>query len=156
MLIDYKETDLSVLTLVSRHIGQVHVLSTILGEVVDIDAARCEEHGLKVVEPTLEQVEIAARQRGRLSFEDHTCLVVSRDSDWTCVTNDRALRKECSEDGVELLWGLELMIELVRIGEMGAEDAGKMAHEIRNQNPNHITAEIIERFREKLGLSRSS
>jgi len=150
ILIDYLAGDLSVLTLVSKHIGQVYVPSTVLGEAVELTATECEDHGLTVVEPTLAQATFAAVKRGRLSPQDHTCLVLSRDHGWTCVTNDKRLRKACEEDDVELLWGLELMTLLVLKGQLEAEDAIDVANRIHADNPLHITPAILERFRQKV------
>jgi hypothetical protein len=47
---------------------------------------------------------------------------------------------------VPLWWGLELMLALVRVGELEAGDAVAVAAAIRAGNPRHITADILERF----------
>lgn len=100
VLIDYVASDPSILTLASHHLGQVYVLSTVLDEVDGFDEAECERLGLKVLEPELAQLTTAAAKRGSLSTEDHLCLVVALANGWTCVTNDSALRRLCSDEGV--------------------------------------------------------
>ncbi len=150
VLVDYLATDVTVLTLVSKHIGQVNIVSTVLDEVTDLDEALCEHLGFRVVEPTLEQAITAAEHRGRLSFEDKTCLLVCKDQGWTCVTNDKALRKACTKDGVSVLWGLKVMVELVRIGQLSPEEAIRVAHLIQEQNAAFITQAIMRAFREKV------
>ena len=150
VLIDYNDSDISILTLASHHLGQIHVLSTVLDEVDGLDVAECERLGLKVIEPELIQLTEAAVKRGKLSEEDHLSLIVARAQSWTCVTNDRALRKACDDDGVPVLWGLQIMKELVRRDELGAEDAIAVAQAIHECNPNHIPVSLVERFAERV------
>jgi len=146
VLIDYLAADLSVLALASRHLGEVHVLSTVLDEVDGLDESGCERLGLKVVEPELAQLVEAAEKRSSLSAQDHLCLVVARTRGWTCVTNDGALRRACTADGVAVLWGLELMAELVRLVQLGAEDAVAVARAIHESNPLPIPGSLVDRF----------
>jgi len=68
VLIDYIKTDITILTLVSRHIAPIHVASPILAEVEQLSAAAAAKHGLQIVEPSLEQVEAALGRKGRTSF----------------------------------------------------------------------------------------
>jgi len=108
VLIDYRDSDLEILALVSRHVGPLHVLSTILaGEVPRVGDDDCARLGLNVIEPELEQVLRAGATRGRLSFGDHLCLIVAADGGYACVTNDRALRSACEAEQVETIWGLD-------------------------------------------------
>jgi hypothetical protein len=102
------------------------------------------------VEPTLAQATEAASPNGRLSFQDRTCLVVCRDNGWTCVSNDKALRRSCDAVGVAVRWGLELMLELVQGGHLPAEDADDAAERIHRANPVFLNATILAAFREKL------
>lgn len=148
VLIDYVASDLSVLTLASRCLGEVHVLITVLDEVDGLDVADCERLGLRVVEPVLAELTEAAVKRGSLSVQDHLCLIVARTNSWTCVTNDAVLRRVCDADGVPVLWGLEIMTALVRLAQLGAEDAVAVARAIHASNPLHIKASIVERFAE--------
>ncbi|MFO0696020.1 MAG: hypothetical protein U0230_20825 [Polyangiales bacterium] len=150
MLVDYRAADLTILSLVSRHIGPVHIVSTVLAEVDGLDESDCERLGFRVVEPTLAQVTEAAGRDGRLSFEDRTCLVVCRDQGWTCVSNDKALRRSCEASGIPVLWGLELMVELVRGGHLPAEDASDAAGRIHAENPVFLSAALLAAFREKV------
>jgi len=45
-----------------------------------------------------------------------------------------------------LLWGLELVVELHRVGGIPAEEAETFARLIRHSNPKHITASIVPQF----------
>ncbi len=151
VLIDYRDSDLEVLALVGRHVGTVHVLSTILAdEVPGVAQEDCVLLGLSVIEPELEQVVRAGAARGRLSFSDHLCLIVAADGGYACVTNDRALRTACDSAQVETIWGLELMTKLVELGNLAAGDALAVAEKIHKANPLHITADLIARFKRKV------
>ena len=103
VIIDYRKSDFSVLGLVSKHVGDVHVLTTIIEEVDGLEVVDCERIGLKAIEPELDQLTQAATKRGRLSFGDHLCLLVASEAGFVCVTNDKPLRKACAEEGVSIL-----------------------------------------------------
>ena len=156
VLIDYVASERAVLASAARHVGSVYVSTTILDEVASLDAAECERLGLHVVEPSLPQLATAAGKRGRLSFQDHLCLILARENGWTCVTNDVALRKACAHDGVPVLWGLEVMVELVAGGHLEIPDAIAVAESIHRLNPLHINEGIVARFRERIRTAASN
>lgn len=106
MVIDYVQADVSVLTLVARHLGGAGLPSPLLREIDQLEAEDCARVGLALLEPTFAQLTEATADRAALSFEDWLCLVVARDLDAACVTNDKRLRAACEEEGVPLLWGL--------------------------------------------------
>ncbi|HID74629.1 MAG TPA: hypothetical protein EYP56_01380 [Planctomycetaceae bacterium] len=151
VLIDYIKSDITILTLVSRHIAPIHVASPILAEVQQLSAAAAAKHGLQVVEPSLEQVEAALSRKGRTSFQDRLCALVARENAWICLTSDANLRSFCSELGVTCAWGLEPMHWLVARRRLAASRALAVAKNIARVNP-FVTPEIIARFRTQLGL----
>ena len=155
VLIDYALADVSILGLAARHVGSVHVVRSVLEEVTQLAAGDCDRLGVRVVEPSLDQLLEAGAARGRLSFNDRLSLIVARDAAWTCVTNDRALRRACGEHQVPVWWGLELMLALVRVRELEGEVALAVAQAIHASNPRHISAEILERFAQEVGLAES-
>ena len=118
VLIDYAKADLSVLALVVEYLGPVHVVRDVLAEVNQLDEEACEHLGVQVVDGTLDQILEAGARRGSLSFADRMCLILARDESWTCVSNDGPLRRACEADGVSVLWGLQLILELVHMGGM--------------------------------------
>lgn len=151
VLIDYASTDPTILALVARRIGHLHVVRSVLREVSQITESECVQFGIEIVEPSLAQLlEAGAARPGRLSFNDRLCLNIARDSGWTCVTNDRALRKACGERRVPVWWGLELLLALVREDELDRDAAMGVATAIHESNVRHISAEILERFARKL------
>jgi rRNA-processing protein FCF1 len=146
VLIDYVSTDETVLTLASAHLGDVMVPSPVLGEVDALDEADCHRLGLRLVDPTLEQLLEAGSQRGRLSFEDHVCLIIARDNGWTCVTSDGRLRTACIEAGIEVMWSLDLLVALVRAEALPADDAIAIASDLHRLSPQFITDAILADF----------
>jgi predicted nucleic acid-binding protein len=153
VLIDYLEGDLLVLQSVTRHLGRVYVPSVVLDEVQRVDERICDQLGIEVVEPSLDQILQAAAGGGRLSFEDRVCCLMARELGWTCVTNDSSLRRECLSQGVKVLWGLQLMVRLVAAGHLVPEEALAIAQRIQRSNPRHITEDILNRFRATVGLA---
>lgn len=151
VLIDYVGSDRSILGLAAEFIGPIHVPRPVLEEVEQLDEADCARLGIRLAEASTAQLLEAGAGRGRLSFSDRLCLVLARDRSWTCVTNDRALRRACADLSVPVLWGLELMLELVSLRGLTAGAALDVAMAIHRSNPRHITAEILERFEWKVG-----
>lgn len=151
MLIDFATSDVSVLTLVSAHVGQVHVPSPVFDEVAQIDEALASSLGLKLVEPTLEMLVEAGAARGRLSFQDRICVLVAKAGTFTCVSNDRRLRAECETEGVPVLWGLELLVELVGVRALPPEAARDIASQIVSAN-KRMDPSVLARFLAKIGV----
>ncbi|MFH7321414.1 hypothetical protein ACHHRT_12510 [Desulfurivibrio sp. D14AmB] len=147
VLIDFIKTERAVLELVVKHVGHLHVTSPIVDEINEIDNENeLVELGLIITEPEIEDAYAAGSQTGPLSFEDWLCLLTAKRHGYTCVTNDKNLRKVCKQEGVPLLWGLELIAELHLAGGITAKEAMTVAQAIRRSNPKHITEKIVCRF----------
>ena len=143
VLIDFIKAERAVLELVVEHIGPLYVTSPVVDEVNEIgDESELIQLGIVVIEPEIEDAFSAAGQFGPTSFQDRLCLLVAKRHSLTCVTNDKNLRKLCKEEGVPMLWGLELLIELHENGGIPAHRAEAIAHMMRESNPMHITAKI--------------
>ncbi len=149
VLIDFCEADSSVLTVFSRNLGEIHVASTILDEVEQLDESTAASIGLNVIEPTLDQLGASSVKRGRLSAEDHLCLILARENGWTCVSNDKALRTACKDEGVPILWGLEVIALTVEGGLLSVDEAERVAWAVHASNP-FITKELVTLFVAKL------
>jgi len=150
VLIDYRDSDITILTLAVQRVAPVHVIREVADEVDDLSLARCRELGLTVVDVDPEVLlEVAALPR-RLSRSDRLSFYVSRQNDWICITNDRPLRKVCEEHNVRVRWGLELMLDLTYSGVLPAPRALTIARRIHTNNPHHVTEEILKRFASRL------
>jgi predicted nucleic acid-binding protein len=153
VLIDFAKTDISVLTLASRHVGEVHVVTPVFEEVKDIDATMAASLGINLVEPTLEALVQAATERGRLSFQDRLCLLVAKSHGYTCVSNDKQLRATCEAEGVSVMWGFEVLALLVERRALSAADAGELAEKIAASN-RRIAPAVLARFFKRIGVKR--
>lgn len=125
VLIDFFGAAKELLELGARRVWHIHALTPIIAQVRSLDEKRCEELGLVVVEPEIDQVFAAQPRRRSLSFEDRLCLVYARTLTPRGIvwTNDRKMHQEAVADGLQAFWGLDLLVELVRHGHTGEEEA---------------------------------
>jgi len=149
VLIDYVNCDVSILALLAQHAGPLYVSTPVLEKVEGLDSSECERLGLVVIEPTLEQLLEAGQARGRLAFDDRVCLILARDRAWRCVTNDKALRRACADEGITVCWGLEIMLSLVEQAVLAVEDALGVAASIQVANSAFIAEAILHEFEHK-------
>jgi len=156
VLIDFIKAERAVLDLVVKHIGPLYVTIPVVDEVNEIDDENeLVALGLIVIEPEIEDAYAAGGRSGPLSFEDWLCLLTAKRHGFTCVTNDKNLRKLCEQEGVPVLWGLELVAELHRVGGITGKGAEVFAKAIRRSNPKHITEKILSRFEDILRQQES-
>ena len=146
VLIDYRESELTILALVAQHVGRVTVLPSVLDEVQGVTVRDCAELGIEIVEVETARMLQAAAIESRASFNDRLCLLTCREEGWICVTNDGALRRLCERHGVETRFGLALMVDLVEAGALTREWAEAVAQRIHASNPFHINGRVLSRF----------
>ncbi len=151
VLIDYAKSDKSVLALISDHIAPIYVPSPVFDEANQFSEADAAALNMAIVEPTLSQALEAQHGQGAPSFQDWLCFVVARDTGWSVLTSDKALRNECNRNGISCVWGLGVMGDLVAGGRLQAPRAMRVANKIASVNP-YITQEILSRFRNSIGL----
>ncbi|MDD4493078.1 MAG: type II toxin-antitoxin system VapC family toxin [Eubacteriales bacterium] len=96
-LIDFRQCDKVIIKLICAYVGQIHLATPVLSEIKSIDESECIELGIRLVEPELGQVMLAADKKGSLSFQDNICLILAKEHGWTCVTNDKPLRRMCKK-----------------------------------------------------------
>ncbi len=154
-LIDFRDSDPTILALISSKLGQLVVASPVLDEVNNFDESDCLKYGIKVIEPSFEQLEKAVAKRNEnksLSLMDLICLVLAKENDWVCITNDKRLRRECQNEGVEIYWDLEMLIKLVEKKELLKKEAKEIAYNMHKNN-FQLTKVILERFNKKIDAS---
>ncbi len=155
VLIDYCNADLSILSLSARSLGPIYVPLQVLSRVIQLDQSECENIGLTLIEPSTEQLLEAGQGSSRLAFDDRICLILCRDNHWICLTNDKALRRACIEAGIQIIWGLELMVQLIGRGCLDPKDALGVAERIHTTNPAFVDRSILESFTKKISKSIS-
>ena len=74
-------------------------------------------------------------------------MVLARDNGWACLSNDGPLRSACTVQGVCVVWGLEIMLQLVEANHVTADKAIEVAESIHAVNPLYITKKVITAFR---------
>ena len=94
ILIDYSKSDISIISKIAEYYEQVCVPDIILQEVGVISEQEAGALGITIVETPLELEEIPS-----LSYQDRTCLYYVKKNKWTCLTNDKALRRNCIAAG---------------------------------------------------------
>ena len=95
---------------------------------------------------------LAAGEKGPLSFQDNLCFLMAKQNGWTCVTNDKPLRRKCETERVPLFWGIELICILVESGGLPLKQATEIILEIKKLNPKYITDSIVENAFKRLGI----
>jgi len=144
-LIDIVDSDPRLLSLIARELGPVIVPTPVLDEVETLTEAECVGLGLVVFEPSIDQLTESALWRGRLSEEDHLCLIVARDRGAICVTSDGALYSECVAEGITAWRGLRPLILLVELGHLEPRAAIVIVRTIRAGN-SYVTASVVRAF----------
>jgi predicted nucleic acid-binding protein len=150
VLIDYADSDPTILTLFSKHIGTIHIIPDVLEKVEQLNKKECCRLGLVIAEPTLEQYLEAGKKIPGLAFDDTLCLILARDHHWTLISNDKALRSTCKNANIPLLWGLELMLLLVEKNFLSGSHALHTATIIQSSNPQFVHQQILESFSNKI------
>ena len=150
VLIDYCDTDPSVLSVYSSQIQPIVIPSVILDEVNQLDESDCAHLGMAIIEEPLSILTEAAASRGALSFEDRVCLIMSQKNGWSCATNDRRLNTQCANEGVNVIWGLRIMVELVANDQLSREEAIYVVNQMRVTNPYLYSEHILESFETEL------
>jgi hypothetical protein len=156
VLIDYVASDLAILALASEHIGRVHVLEQTLATVENLSERECKKQDIEVIDVDTRVLVEAGAKSGPLSFEDWLCLIVCRERAWSCVTNDRALRRVCRKAGIRVRRGLGLMVDLVRSGAISEKRALLVARAIHEHNPHHINDGVLRAFHRAIGAEEAS
>jgi len=148
VLIDYVAADEDVIRELVKYWGTVYVPTRILYEVRKLPMDRAKDLGLTIIETPL-TLPVAPG----LSGPDRACLHFVISEGWTCIANDTLLRRECKRQGGKVVWGLEMLLKLVLVGQVTNARAMGIAEKIGSLNPE-ITAKILAEFKDKLDILR--
>ena len=152
VLIDFIKVDRTVLQLIVRHVGPVHVVRPVADEVKEIeDGSELLDLGMEIIDPELEDsFKAAENSRGPTSFNDKLCMLTAMRHGFVCVSNDKSLRRLCNSENVPVLWSLQLLGILHGTGCISTDDVLEIANGIHQVNPRHITSLIVERFKKEI------
>lgn len=146
VLIDYASSGFEVLALASEYLAPIVVPDVVLQEVQSVSQSRTEQAGITGLETPLALLAPDQKASKRLSIQDRVCLEMVSTNGWMCATNDKALRYACRERGVRLMWGLELMVELVDRGALSVTKAQNVGRKMHVVNPRSITDSVLRDF----------
>lgn len=150
VLIDYRDSDINVLGLFSKKVGPLYIGRATFQKIKRVSEAEARRQSMVVITPGLGLAVAASQGRGKLSYDDHETLLLAAQNNWNCISNDNALRTECSQEAVNVLWGLEPMKYLVKVNSLSLNKALSVAKLIQKSNPDYITDDILKRFDEQL------
>lgn len=137
-LMEFWRADASMLKLMARRLGPVHVPTPTLVECCGIDEAGADSLGLRAVEPSFAQASSAAAVRGAMSFHDRLGLVMASESGWTCIANDGQVRAGCGARRIPVLSSFETLELLVAQGGLSAKRAEATAIALKTVNRRHL------------------
>lgn len=151
VLIDYISVERTlVLRLVSEHLFPIKLPRSILNEVDQLTQGQAEALDMEIVEETIDQLKEAALRGGALSHTDKLCFAIARDNQWAIWTSDKPLHKKCKTEGIPVYWGLQLMLELCRVGKLDTEYALETAQKIEQVN-ERIPPTVFHSFTQMIG-----
>lgn len=148
VVIDFRDSDRTVLKLFSREIEELGIPAGVLIKVNEFTKEDCEELGIEILYPDSMELSLITPS-GSLAPDDQECAVIAAGRGMKVCTNDKALRVECERKKVGLLWGLELLLILVEKKKLNKGKALRIAESIKDSNP-YITEAILTNFRSKI------
>jgi len=151
VLIDYWVADKQILRIVAREVGRIAVARPVIEEARDVEARAAKRLGLQIVDPDLLTARRAGSGSRRLSFPDRVTFELAKRKEWTCVTNDRALRHVCIAEKVRVAWGLDMMVQAVKMGTLDAKRALRAAVRMHEENA-FVTHALVSAFARSVGL----
>lgn len=152
VVIDLLQCNKFIFPLITKYIGQVVFATTILEEKKGLTADDCRELDFMLIEPSLDQVIEAAEKTRPLSFYDWLCFLLADKGDWVCVSNDRALRRQCISCNVAVMWEIEMLCLLVEAGGLVREQCKNIILSIKEKNPFFMTDSIVKNAFKRLNI----
>ncbi|TAL31757.1 MAG: hypothetical protein EPN93_16885 [Spirochaetes bacterium] len=149
ILIDYIEAGKKVISLFAASVKSLYVPLPVLKEVPGLSIAEAKKLAITVLDVEMDVLNEAAWIKTGCSFNDNICFLTAKSEGLICATNDKRLRKTCESSGVQVLWGLQIMIFLVQQGKLTKREAMDIVMKIGKINSN-ITLDLVEDFESKI------
>ena len=144
ILIDYRIAGTAILKALGEY-AEIIVPDVILDEARHLDREETESAGIGIYPVPIEMIADASNTLPGCSMEDTICYLLAKKNRWTCATNDKKLRRECLDNGVHIIRGLALLIELVEHRHLTKKQAAEAVKKIADAN-REITDEILTEF----------
>ena len=114
IIIAFIHPDIKLLDFVTQNIGDIYINSITLKEELEDHKDMLRHMSYTLIEDNIEDMCLARQMNGPTSFHDNLQMLSCLKYGYTCVTNDRDLINLCKKNSVNVMWGLELIIELVK------------------------------------------
>ncbi|MBP5620514.1 MAG: type II toxin-antitoxin system VapC family toxin [Thermoguttaceae bacterium] len=152
---DFLNVDAEIVGLASKSLGELlipRVLMEELSRKFEFDVL--DALGLRVVDSSdeiLKEAGVFRLKKGfrLLSENDCVCLLTALKNKYTCVTNDRLLQKTCKEHGVQVWWGVEVVLALYEQDGVSYERAENFIVRLR-QTTFYVKKEHEDEYRRRL------
>jgi rRNA-processing protein FCF1 len=144
ILIDYCNVNKNILKIFAS-VYEVYVPLPVLAEVNNLTEKEAPRLGIKLLDTSFENITMAMSLDIKCSLEDKICFITAKNDGYICATNDNKLRNECVRADIEVLWGLEIMLILVKNKHLSKKEAIETAEMIGVRN-KQISKNIIEEF----------
>jgi rRNA-processing protein FCF1 len=150
VIIDYRAVKPLVLGSIAEYLGPVLVPEPILGEIDGMNHRDCEDLGITVIDPEMDDYAYAAsKPYAGPSGNDLVCMHIAMRLKAVCITNDKPFREACIDSKVDVMWGLRPMIQLVKVGALTSKNASDIAKSMVGQN-SWIPESALSQFEKDL------
>ena len=152
---DFIEVDAEIIRLATKCFGRLHIPNVLMDELTkrfSYDALDALE--LLVINVSEELVDDAILFRSkegmsRLSVYDCVCFLTAQKYSYTCVTNDLRLQNICKKRGVQVWWGLEIVLKLYDLDAISFQRAESFGIRLNERSP-YFKKELLEKFQRRL------
>jgi len=148
VLIDLLKADKGVLKAAAKYYD-IYLPYSILEELEEFDETDAVDLGLIMYDEYPEIIVEAKSQESGLSSWDYICMEVCRVEGYICLTSDGGLRNACERQGVEVMRGFRLILNLVKAGVLSGERAKETGRKIKETN-RYIKQETYAEFLREL------
>jgi len=93
VLIDYCDSDLQMLSLLSEKLGPVHIARSTFDKVQQLTKTVAKKNHLLIKTPDSETIIAASTVRVSLAYDDRETLLLAKSHGWICITNDKTATK---------------------------------------------------------------
>lgn len=108
---------------------QVKISKTVMDEIIEFTSAQAGAFGIEIIE-TEDSVGLLPLKLKGLSFQDKSCILLTKKLKASCLTNDSTLKNYLDSEGLKTYWGLEMLLLLIEKGRLTKEKVREAAEKI--------------------------
>jgi rRNA-processing protein FCF1 len=161
VIIDFLDSDYKILQLASKHLGPIYIPCQIINEIKRkninnrielLNIIKCQ-HYIEILNCNLTEKNLEdyfMLYSNKISFQDYICMLFSEKLNYICVTNDKKLRNLCLYNNINIIWGLQILINLNKNLVIKKEYAIEVFKKIQKASPNHYNNDLFLKFKKQL------